>query len=107
MKDVFLDYDQRDTLSAGTTVQLPRASWIGGNLNYGSGFLNGDGPQHLPSHTTIDIAGGVRRTNWALKLTAVNVFDKRYLLDQGNTFGGTHYNDARKVSIQVDRRFGY
>ncbi len=86
----FLDHDQRETLSAGMTSQLPRAFWIGGNLSYGSGFLDGDGPDHLP-----------------FKLTAVNVFDKRYLLDQSNTFGGTHYNDARKVSIQVDRRFGY
>jgi outer membrane cobalamin receptor len=103
----FLDHDQRDTLSAGLTAQLPRAFWIGGNLNYGSGFLNGDGPDHLPSHTTIDLAAGTRWNDWSLKLTAVNLFDKRYLLDQSNTFGGTHYNDAQKVSIQVDRRFGY
>jgi outer membrane cobalamin receptor len=103
----FLDHDQRDTLSAGMTAQLPRAFWIGGNLNYGSGFLNGDGPEHLPSHTTIDLAAGTRWNDWSLKVTAVNLFDKRYLLDQSNTFGGTHYNDARKISVQVDRRFGY
>jgi outer membrane cobalamin receptor len=103
----FLDHDQRDTLSAGTTVQLPRSGWIGGNLNYGSGFLNGDGPDHLPNHTTLDLAAGAQWNNWSLKLTSVNVFDKRYLLDRSNTFGGTHFNDARKVSIQVDRRFGY
>jgi outer membrane cobalamin receptor len=103
----FLDHDQRDTLSAGTTVQLPRASWIAGNLNYGSGFLSGNGPDHLPSHATFDLAGGIRWNDWSLKLTAVNVLDKRYLLDQSNTFGGTHYNDPRTVSVQVDRRFGY
>lgn len=103
----FLDHDQRDTLSAGTTVQLPRAFWIGENLSYGSGFLNGDGPAHLPSHTTIDLAGGTRWNLWSFKLTAVNLFDKRYLLDRSNTFGGTHYNEARVMSVQVDRRFGY
>jgi outer membrane receptor protein involved in Fe transport len=88
-------------------VQLPRAFWIGGNLHYGSGFLEGDGPDHLPSNTTIDLAAGIRWNEWSFKLTAVNLFDKRYLLDQSNTFGGTHYNDAREVSIHVDRRFGY
>jgi len=103
----FLDHDQRDTLSAGTTVQLPGTCWIGGNLNYGSGFLNGDGPDHLPGHTTVDLAAGARWNDWSLKLTAVNVFDKRYLLDLSNTFGGTHYNEPRQASIQVDRRFGY
>jgi outer membrane cobalamin receptor len=103
----FLDHDQRQTLSAGATVQLPRGSWIGGNLNYGSGFLNGNGPAHLPSHTTLDLAAGTLWNHWSFKLTAVNLFDKRYLLDQSNTFGGTHFNDARKASVQVDRRFGY
>jgi outer membrane cobalamin receptor len=103
----FLDHDQRQTLSAGTTVQLPRDFWIGGNLNYGSGFLDGDGPGHLPSHATLDLAVGTRWNHWSFKLTAVNLFDKRYLLDQSNTFGGTHYNEARVMSVQVDRRFGY
>ena len=103
----FLDHDQRETISAGATVQLPRGSWIGGNLNYGSGFLNGDGPDHLPGHTTIDLAAGTRWNDWSFKLTAVNLFDKRYLLDRSNTFGGTHYNEAREISVQVDRRFGY
>ncbi len=103
----FLDHDQRQTLSAGTTMQLPRDFWIGGNLNYGSGFLNGDGPGHLPSHATLDLAAGTRWNHWSLKLTAVNLFDKRYLLDQSNTFGGTHYNEVRVMSVQVDRRFGY
>jgi outer membrane cobalamin receptor len=78
----FLDHDQRDTLSAGTTVQLPRAFWIGGTLNYGSGFLNGNGPDHLPSHTTLDLAAGTRWSDWSCKLTAVNLFDKLYLLDR-------------------------
>src|SRR5207248_136884 len=36
-----LDHDQRDTLSAGVTFRLPRAAWLGANVNYGSGFLAG------------------------------------------------------------------
>jgi outer membrane receptor protein involved in Fe transport len=103
----FLDHDQRQTLSTGMTMQLPRGSWIGGNVSYGSGFLNGDGPEHLRGHTTVDLAAGVILKNWSFKLTAVNALDRRYLLDQSNTFGGTHYNEPREVSIQVNRRFAY
>ena len=39
------DHDQRDTLSTGFDVQLPWHSWASGNIAYGSGFLNGDGPE--------------------------------------------------------------
>lgn len=103
----YLDHDQRNTLSVGATVQLSKIAWVGGNLNYGSGFLNGDGPDHLPSHSTFDLDAGTRWKEWSLKLTAVNLFGKRYLLDASNTFGGTHFNEPREVSLQVDRRFGY
>jgi len=103
----FLDHDQRDTLSAGAIVRLPRASWIGGNVAYGSGFLKGDGPEHLPSHTTFDLVAGTTIGSWSLKLTAMNVTNKRYLLDESNTFGGTHYSDPREVSAQIGYRFHY
>jgi outer membrane cobalamin receptor len=103
----YLDHDQRNTLSVGTTVQLSNASWIGGNYNYGSGFLNGDGPGHLTGHSTLDLAAGARWNAWSFKLTTLNLSGKRYLLDRSNTFGGTHYNDPREVSVQVDRRFRY
>ncbi len=91
----YLDHDQRNTLSFGTTVQLSSASWIGGNYSYGSGFLDGNGPGHLPGHSTIDLAAGVRWNDWSLKVTAVNALGKRYLLDRS------------KVSVQMDRRFRY
>ncbi len=103
----FLDHDQRDTLSAGGTVQLPHASWAGANVNYGSGFLNGNGPDHLPSHTTFDLALGVKRGTWSAKVSATNVTNRRYLLDLSNTFGGTHYVEPRKVMAQIERRFRY
>src|SRR4029077_6298648 len=68
----FLDHDQRNTLSAGGSIQLPREAWISGNVAYGSGFLQGKGPQHLPSHTTLDLASAIPLGSWTLKLTATN-----------------------------------
>jgi outer membrane cobalamin receptor len=102
-----LDHDQRDTLTAGVTFRLPRATWLGLNVNYGSGFLEGDGPGHLPPHTTFDVAAGMTVKMWSVKLSATNVANKRYLLDESNTFGGTHYADPRQVSAQVGYRFHY
>jgi len=40
-------------------------------------------------------------------LTVINVNNKRYLLDESNTFGGTHTNDPRMVIGQVEYRFHY
>jgi hypothetical protein len=44
----FLDHDQRDTLSTGLNMTLPWRVWAAVGANYGSGFVNGDGPAHLP-----------------------------------------------------------
>ncbi len=77
------------------------------NLNYGSGFLDGDGPAHLPGHTTFDAALGKSFARYSLRLTATNVTNRRYLLDVSNTFGGTHYVEPRKVVAQVDWKFHY
>jgi outer membrane receptor protein involved in Fe transport len=103
----FLDHDQRNTLSTGASFRLPHEAWISGNVAYGSGFLQGDGPQHLPGHTTLDLASAVPLGRWTLKLTATNVTNKRYKLDESNTFGGTHWNDPRVVMAQVEYRFHY
>ena|ERR1051326_5918872 len=53
----FVDHDQRNTLSSGLIVNLSRG-YASGNVSYGSGFLKGDGPEHLPSHTTLDFSMG-------------------------------------------------
>jgi hypothetical protein len=104
----YLDHDQRDTLSTGMFTYLPGRFWISANLNYGSGFLNGDGPGHLPAYHTEDAALGKEiGENWAFKLTATNVGDARYFIDLSNTFGGSHVSDPRMVSIQVRYRFHY
>jgi len=104
----FLDHDQRNTLSTGFTAKLPWRSWISGNVTYGSGFLNGNGPGHLPAYTTVDLAlGRTFGENWAIKLTGTNLANKHYFVDLSNTFGGSHFGDPRMVSLQVRYRFHY
>ncbi len=104
----YLDHDQRDTLTTGAEVNLPLRSWMSANLNYGSGFLNGDGPQHLPPHTTLDLRVGKSfRERWTVQASALNLADRRYLLDNSNTFGGTHYARPRELALEVRYRFKY
>ena len=104
----YLDHDQRNTLSTGVRTALPWRTWIAVNASYGSGFLDGDGPGHLPSHHTEDIAFGKEvGENWSLKFTATNVADARYFIDLSNTFGGSHVAEPRKISLQVRYRFHY
>ena len=40
-------------------------------------------------------------------LTALNLSNHRYLLDNSNTFGGTHYVNPREISIQMKYRFHF
>ena len=107
----FLDHDQRDTLSTGFNLGLPWKSSAAFDLNYGSGFLNGDGwtaPTHLPAHTTFDLAlaksFGERFT---IRLTGLNLSNDHYMLDNSNTFGGTHFVNPREISAQLRYSFRY
>jgi outer membrane receptor protein involved in Fe transport len=104
----FLDHDQRNTLVTGFTATLPWKSWLSGNATYGSGFLNGNGPDHLPGYATFDLSAGKSfGENWAVKLTGTNLTNKHYFVDLSNTFGGSHFADPRIVSVQVTYRFHY
>jgi len=104
----FLDHDQRHTLSAGFTINLPTRSYVSGNVRYGSGFLEGDGPIHLPGHTTFDVSFGKGfGESWLVALQTVNLTNKRFLLDSANTFGGTHFAEPRQVYVEVRYRFHY
>jgi outer membrane receptor protein involved in Fe transport len=107
--DLFLlDHDQQNTLSVGGNVNLPRRTWIAGNLYYGSGFPDNGGPARLPGHTTFDLSLGKSfGENWSVAVQAVNVANRRFLLDNSLTFGGTHYFDPRKIYVEVRRRFHY
>jgi outer membrane receptor protein involved in Fe transport len=104
----FLDHDQRQTLSTGFTAVLPHKSWLSGNVAAGSGFLDGDGPGHLPAYATVDLAVGHSfGENWSAKLTATNLADNRYFIDRSNSFGGSHISDPRMVSVQLRHKFHY
>ncbi|HKT68161.1 MAG TPA: TonB-dependent receptor, partial [Terriglobales bacterium] len=104
----FLDHDQRDTLSTGVQANLPWHSWANAEVAYGSGFLNGDGPGHLGSHTSFDLSLGKSFGEaWSVRLTAMNLANSRYLVDNSNTFGGTHYSYARQLAATVGYRFKY
>jgi outer membrane cobalamin receptor len=104
----FLDHDQRDTVSAGFNFQLPWRVWADFNLNYGSGFLDGEGPEHLPPHTTFDLSLGKSfGERWNVRLTGLNLANHHYLLDNSNTFGGTHFYNPREISVQLKYRFHF
>jgi outer membrane receptor protein involved in Fe transport len=104
----FLDHDQRNTLSTGFNMTLPWRVWSAFNVGWGSGFLDGDGPGHLPAHTTYDVSfGKTFGENWQVKVSALNLTDNRYLIDRTNTFGGTHYANPREISVQLKYRFHF
>ena len=104
----FLDHDQRDTLSAGADVELPARAWVSTSIGYGSGFLEGDGPDHKPPHAIVNLqAGKTIGKDWTMVVTALNVGDTHFLLDDSNTFGGTHFNSPRQISVGARYRFHY
>ncbi len=104
----FLDHDQRDTTSAGINLDLPRRAWTAVNVNYGSGFLDGDGPGHLPAHTTVDVSVGKSfGERWNLRFSALNIGNNHYMLDNSNTFGGSHFTNPREFAFQLKYRFHF
>jgi hypothetical protein len=107
--DLFLlDHDQRHTLSLGGNVNLPHRAWIASNLYYGSGFPDNGGPARLPQHTTFDLSLGESfGESWSVTVQAVNVANRRFLLDNSLTFGGTHYFEPRQVYAEVRYRFHF
>lgn len=105
-----LDHDQRHTLHAGFNASLPWRAFAGGNVYYGSGFTDGssDVPAHLQEHTTFDLSlGKAVAERLTISVTALNVANRRFLLDNSVTFGGTHYAEPRQIYVQVRYRFHY
>ncbi|MDQ6706798.1 MAG: TonB-dependent receptor [Acidobacteriota bacterium] len=104
----FLDHDQRDTLHAGFNFSLPWRAYAGGNMYFGSGFTDGssDVPAHLRNHTTFDLSfGKAVAENLTISVTALNLANRRFLLDNSQTFGGTHYAEPRQIYLQAKYRF--
>jgi len=103
-----LDHDQRNTLSAGLTLNLPQRSFVSTNIRYGSGFTDGGGSAHLPGHRLIDVSFGKGfGENWLIVLQSVNLTNRRFLLDNSNTFGGTHFAEPRQIYLELRYRFHY
>jgi len=103
-----LDHDQRNTASAVLSLALPANVWMTPAYQFGSGFLNGDGPAHLPPHSTFDLSIGKKfGERVTVSVNAVNIANTRYLVDTSNTFGGTHYINPRQIYAEVRYRFKF
>ncbi len=108
-----LDHDQRNTLNLGFNASLPWQAFASTNVYYGSGFTNGmpDAQypgNYLPQHTTFDLSLGKSfAEKFTVSVTALNVANRRVLLDNSLTFGGFHYNDPREIYVEVRYRFHY
>ena len=106
-----LDHDQRHTLHAGFDATLPYGFAASGNAYFGSGFTDGGNPvsgAHLPWHTTMDLTLSKRLgEHVTLSGTALNLANRRFLLDNSETFGGTHYAEPRQIYVQLKYRFRY
>jgi hypothetical protein len=110
-----VDHDQRNTLNLGAFALLPAGVLASTNVYYGSGFTNGypDAQYpgaYLPQHTTFDISLGKsfgENARYRVSVTALNVANRRVLLDNSLTFGGFHYNDPRQIYAEFRWRFHY
>jgi outer membrane cobalamin receptor len=106
-----LDHDQRNTLHVGGQWTLPWRSYASTDVYYGSGFTNGDPTlpgDHLQPHTTFDMTLGKDfGEKVSLSVTGLNVANRRVLLDNSFTFGGTHWNNPREILVQLRYRFHY
>jgi hypothetical protein len=115
-----LDHDQRNTLNVGGQIRLPWRSFASGNVYYGSGFTNGNGPavlglapccstlDYLPSHATVDLSIGKDfGEGLSVSVSGLNVVNRRVMLDDSLTFGGFHFSNPREIFVELRYRFHY
>jgi hypothetical protein len=110
-----VDHDQRNTLNFGVNGRLPWQVFASTNVYYGSGFTNGlpdaEYPgDYLPQHTTFDVSLGKsfgESDKYRVSVTALNVANRRVLLDNSLTFGGFHFNDPRQIYAEFRWKFHY
>jgi outer membrane cobalamin receptor len=106
-----LDHDQRNTLHIGGQYTLPWRSYASTDVYYASGFSNGNPAipgDHLQPHTTFDLSIGKNfGERVSVNVQGINVANRRVLLDNSFTFGGTHYLNPREILVQVRYRFHY
>ncbi len=102
----FLDHDERDSAVAGLDWTIAASAWAHVSVQYGSGFLRADGPEHLPSHVTADLSAGVAfARRWSAALDVLNVTDRRYVVNLSSEFNGTHVARPRTVGMRLCARF--
>lgn len=107
-----LDHDQRNTLHIGAQYTLPWKTTASTDIYYASGFTNGNSPpdpnDHLQPHTTFDLSLAKNfGERFSVDLQAINVANRRVLLDNSFTFGGTHYLNPREIFMQFRYHFHY
>jgi len=106
-----LDHDQRNTLHIGGQFTLAWRSYASTDVYYASGFSNGNPAipgDHLQPHTTFDLSIGKNfGESFSVNVQGINVANRRVLLDNSFTFGGTHYLNPREILVQVRYRFHY
>jgi len=107
-----LDHDQRNTLHIGAQYTLPWNSYASTDIYYASGFTNGNSPpdpnDHLEPHTTFDLSLGKNfGERFSVNVQGINVANRRVLLDNSFTFGGTHYLNPREIFVQLRFHFHY
>jgi hypothetical protein len=107
-----LDHDQRNTLHIGAQYTLPWSAYASTDISYASGFTNGNSPpdpnDHLAPHTTFDLSLGKSfGERFSVNVQGINIANRRVLLDNSFTFGGTHYLNPREIFVQVRFHFHY
>jgi outer membrane receptor protein involved in Fe transport len=108
-----VDHDQRNTLNLGFNATLPWQAYASTNVYYGSGFHNGfPNAQYpgtyLPGHTAFDLSLGKSfAEKYTVSVTALNVANRRVLLDNSITFGGFHWDEPRQIYAELRYRFHY
>jgi hypothetical protein len=110
-----VDHDQRNTLNVGMNASLPLRTTFSANVYYGSGFHNGNPDpttpypnEYLPSNTSVDLSVGKSfGERVTASVAALNVGNRRVLLDNSLTFGGFHYSDPRQIFGEVRYRFKF
>jgi outer membrane receptor protein involved in Fe transport len=106
-----LDHDQRNTLHIGGQYTLPWRAYASADAYYASGFSNSNPAipgDHLQPHTTFDLSLGKSfGERFSVNVQGLNVANRRVLLDNSFTFGGTHFINPRELFVQVRYRFHF
>jgi outer membrane receptor protein involved in Fe transport len=85
---IFLDHDQRVSISAGVSYLFPSKTRVSLDGIFGTGLRNGfDNTTHLPSYGTANIGISQEFQNFTARLDIENIFDKIYQIRDGSGVG--------------------